>query len=240
MWRDGACRQRDFDELHRRRATADSSWTSSTTSTRSRRSCACSASHTSAATPARVLGSSASASGPAAPRRRAAISVGIGGTRSRSASTIPRAKTRERRVLGRGAVPGAVHARGPRRQQRRLPEPGVGDDDRQSPLERFVKTREQTVAAEQRRGAAGGRNFVIAVALGGAAGAVHALTSRRAWSCGTSQDHGASARRRLRRRAAQRGRCIPSRRGSERRSASPGPGSARRPRPRPGARARAG
>ena len=63
----------------------------------------------------------------------------------------PTGEDRERLVFGGRAVPRAVVARGPRRQERRLAEPGIRDDGREPSLERLVETCEQTVAAEQRR-----------------------------------------------------------------------------------------
>ena len=131
-----------------------SSWTSSTTSTRSRRSSAWSVSHTAAANPrARaglvLLGAGTGGRRDRSGRVRSAAPGRVAAARRRA----PRER-RERRVVRGGRVPGAVDLGRPVGEQRRLAEPGTGHDGRQPPLERL---REHRVEPRRAAAAAPGR-----------------------------------------------------------------------------------
>ena len=58
---------------------------------------------------------------------------------------------RERRILGGGAVPGAVDLRRPRCEKRRLAEACARHDGRQAPFQRLAEALEQPLAAQERR-----------------------------------------------------------------------------------------
>ena len=124
-------------------------------STRSRESSVRSASQTRAANPRARAASSAPAPGPAAAITAFAASTGRPGTRSRSASAIPRRERCERHVLRRCRVPGAVQVRGPGREEGRLAEPCACDDARQPAAVRLVENGVQALARQEWRWGAG-------------------------------------------------------------------------------------
>ena len=69
----------------------------------------------------------------------------------------------ERRVVGGGRVPGAVDLARPVGEQRRLAEPGSGDDGRQPTLERAARSARSRSRRSSGAGATGGRSRVVEV-----------------------------------------------------------------------------